>query len=91
MDYTKNASLWTSYNNVDLCAFFKSAFFRKYVDYCIKKYGLVEDQNLVYNIRRQLDVDMQALDLIPITALEDAYSEERELNELRKFAELYKF
>ncbi|AWZ39026.1 hypothetical protein [Ligilactobacillus murinus] len=91
MDYPKTASLWTSYKNSDLRAFFKSNFFRTYVKEVVEKHGIAEDDNLPYIIRLQLADDMQKLGLIPFTALEDAYSEERELEELNRFAQLYKF
>lgn len=75
MDYPKTASLWTSYKNSDLRAFFKSNFFRTYVKEVVEKHGIAEDDNLPYIIRLQLADDMQKLGLIPFTALEDAYSE----------------
>ena len=91
MDYIKIARLWASYNNADLRDFFKSDFFKKYTNACIKKYELADDDNLAYSLRLCLSDDMQALGLIPLTALEDDYSEEQELEELRKFAKMYKF
>lgn len=82
MDYTKFASLWTSYKSEDLKDFFNSNFFKSYV----AKIGVTDP----YELRLKLSNDMENLDLIPLTALEDAYSEECELRELEKFAKLYK-
>ena len=45
---------------------------------------------LPYEVRSELSNDMEDLGLIPFNALEDAYSEERELQELLKFKDLYK-
>lgn len=82
MNYTKIASLWTPYKSEALKDFFSSKFFKAYV----AKIGI----NDPYSLRLKLSDDMENLNLIPFTALEDVYSEERELEELRKFAKLYK-
>lgn len=97
MDYSKYASFWASYENSDLRAFFKSEFFKSYVNKYVKYVKYVKSHNynydedsLPYYVRLKMSDDMESLGLIPFTALEDAYSEERELEELRKFAKLYK-
>ena len=68
-----------------------SAFFKKYVDNIRKNAkGPMNKKILPYEVRSELSNDMGDLGLIPFNALEDAYSEERELQELLKFKDLYK-
>lgn len=79
--YPDLAEAWASYKNPSLRDFFRSDFFESY---CAKK-GFKEP----YEMRLELSKDMEKLGLVPLTALEDGFSEERELEELKKFAELY--
>lgn len=81
MSYPDLASLWASYNSKDLRNFFESDFFKNYVK--------SNDFKTAYEMRLKLSDDMAELGLIPLTALEDAFSEERELQELQTFAKLY--
>lgn len=90
MDYIKYANFWASHKNPDLRDFFKSEFFKSYVNKYVKSHNYDED-SLAYDVRLKISDDMQSLGLIPLTALEDSYSEEEELLELQKFMKLYKF
>lgn len=79
--YPELASAWASYSLEELKDFFSSSFFEAY---CAEK-KFTEP----YEMRLEISKDMERLGLIPLTALEDGFSEERELEELKKFAELY--